>query len=301
MGFLDNSGDIILDAVLTDAGRELLAKADGSFKIVKFALGDDEINYGLYNKSHANGSAYYDLEILQTPILEAFTNNTSAMKSKLLTIPRTNILFLPILKLNQTLPGTTLNASGTFFVTTDEDTEKFSADGGVYVLGNGTMRGVGLNGSAMIIDQGLDTSAIAPKTGLSADLVERQYIIELDNRLASVVSITGQTAQPSYVDDDNVASYYLSLGTDPAFVEKITTVDTTATANTPIEGPRGTRLSLKLKSSLDLQQSTYLFTTLGGTSMFEGVSVYHIDSTVRITGATTGYSIDIPVRFVKNV
>ena len=38
MAFLDNSGDIILDAVLTDAGRERLAKGDGSFKITKFAL-----------------------------------------------------------------------------------------------------------------------------------------------------------------------------------------------------------------------------------------------------------------------
>lgn len=27
MGFLDNSGDIILDVVLTDLGRQLLAKA----------------------------------------------------------------------------------------------------------------------------------------------------------------------------------------------------------------------------------------------------------------------------------
>ena len=73
MGFLDNSGDIILDAVLTDTGRFRLARGDGSFRVAKFALGDDEINYGNYNKDHASGSAYYDLEILQTPILEAFT------------------------------------------------------------------------------------------------------------------------------------------------------------------------------------------------------------------------------------
>ena len=33
MGFLDNSGDIILDAVLTDTGRARLAKGDGSFNI----------------------------------------------------------------------------------------------------------------------------------------------------------------------------------------------------------------------------------------------------------------------------
>jgi hypothetical protein len=65
MSFLDNSGDIILDAVLTDTGRYRLAKGDGTFRITKFALGDDEINYGSYNINHASGSAYFDLSILQ--------------------------------------------------------------------------------------------------------------------------------------------------------------------------------------------------------------------------------------------
>jgi len=101
MAFLDSSGDIILDAVLTDTGRMRLARGDGSFKISKFALADDEINYQLYDKNHTSGSAYYDLEILQTPVLEAFTNNTSMMKNKLMSIPRTNLLYLPVLKLNE--------------------------------------------------------------------------------------------------------------------------------------------------------------------------------------------------------
>ena len=86
MAFLDNSGDIILDAVLTDTGRMRMAKGDGSFKIVKFALGDDEINYSLYNKDHASGSAYYDLDVLQTPVLEAFTDNAASMKSRLISV-----------------------------------------------------------------------------------------------------------------------------------------------------------------------------------------------------------------------
>ena len=68
MAFLDNSGDIILDAVLTETGRMRLARGDGSFRIAKFAFGDDEINYESYNKNHTSGSAYYDLTILQTPI-----------------------------------------------------------------------------------------------------------------------------------------------------------------------------------------------------------------------------------------
>ena len=99
MGFLDNSGDIILDAVLTDLGRKKLAQ--GNFNITQFALGDEEIDYSLYDINHASGSAYYDLEILQTPVLEAFTNNTSTMKSSLVTYSNTDLLFLPVLDLNQ--------------------------------------------------------------------------------------------------------------------------------------------------------------------------------------------------------
>ena len=101
MGFLDNSGDIILDAVLTDLGRERLARGDGSFKITKFALGDDEINYGNYDKNHASGSAYYDLEVLQTPILEAFTDNAASLKYPLITYNNLELLFLPVLPSHQ--------------------------------------------------------------------------------------------------------------------------------------------------------------------------------------------------------
>ena len=105
MGFLDNSGDIILDAVLTDLGRERLARGDGSFKITKFAVADDEIDYGKYNKNNASGSAYYDLDILTTPVLEAFTNNIASVKHKLMTIPRNNLLYLPVLKLANEVDG----------------------------------------------------------------------------------------------------------------------------------------------------------------------------------------------------
>ena len=56
MAFLDNSGDIILDAVLTDAGRLALARGDGSFKITHFAVGDDEIDYSFF--VHKNTSLF---------------------------------------------------------------------------------------------------------------------------------------------------------------------------------------------------------------------------------------------------
>jgi hypothetical protein len=99
MSFLDNSGDIILDAVITDAGRKRMA--EGKFNITKYAFSDEEINYALFNSAHPSGSAFYDLQIMQTPIFEAFTNNTSTMSSKLMTLNDNNYLYLPVLKLNE--------------------------------------------------------------------------------------------------------------------------------------------------------------------------------------------------------
>ena len=110
MSFLDNSGDIILDAVLTDTGRRQLARGDGSFRIVKFAFGDDEVNYELYATGAAGANR--DLDILQSPVFEAFTNNTSILKSKLLSISRTNLLYLPEVKHNTTA-GNALAANTT--------------------------------------------------------------------------------------------------------------------------------------------------------------------------------------------
>jgi len=299
MAFLDNSGDIILDAVLTDTGRMRLARGDGSFKITKFALGDDEINYGSYDKNHASGSAYYDLQILQTPVLEAFTNNTSSMKSKLLSISRTNLLYLPVLELNEVYDGSTaMHGDDYFLVAVDEDTQTQLQTDSIAGRIFGATPGSGAG--YVRVDQGLDTSDISPSNLLDADLTETQYIVELDNRFASLIDTGGtQLASVSFIDDDQIASYYMSLGTDNLFVKNN---EETATIGTQvISGPRGTYLQFSFQASIDLNSSTFLFTQLGSTVTYGSTSYYYLDSVVRVTGATTGYRIDIPVRFAKKV
>lgn len=87
MGYLDNSS-IIVDAILTKKGRELLARQDGSFKITQFALGDDEIDYTLFNENHPNGSQYSGEAIENMHIIEAFPDDNNIMVSKLVTLPR---------------------------------------------------------------------------------------------------------------------------------------------------------------------------------------------------------------------
>ena len=87
MGYLSNT-NFTLDAILTKKGRELLAKNDGSFRITQFALSDDEIDYTLYNPDHPSGSAFFGEAIENTPVLEAFPDETQIMKYKLITLPR---------------------------------------------------------------------------------------------------------------------------------------------------------------------------------------------------------------------
>ena len=107
MAFLDNSGDIILDAVLTDTGRKRLAKGDGSFKVDKFALADDEIDYSLWDTAHPNGSNYYGAVIENMPLLEAFVDENQVMRYKLVSLPK-NTAKLPILE----IPSPTLVFNG---------------------------------------------------------------------------------------------------------------------------------------------------------------------------------------------
>ena len=367
MAFLDNSGDIILDAVLTDTGRMRLAQGDGSFNISKFALGDDEINYALYNKNHSSGSAYYDLEIMQTPVLEAITNNSAQLKSRLMTIARTNLLFMPTLKLNTTTlqaamgtvqaggsaffdrKGTSANdgtliqgdkSDSRFYIAVDEQTQhailntrtntSTGTDEGssLDTLVKGVIQGFNMTGdpnkNMIRIDQGLDTTEISPLVNLDADLLETAFIVELDYRLGRVKATrTPQVAAVNFIDDDNIASYYLTQqGTyinpysGKAPKDNTSAIDDNNSLNSDPQvfgGPRGNTLQFRIEASTELQSSTYLFTQLGSSNavgsdiigldnndnFVKNKTVFFLDSTVRVIGANTGFRLDVPVRYVK--
>ena len=87
MGYLDKA-TITVDAILTNRGRELLAQGtgNGNFQITKFAVADDEVDYGLYNTAHPLGSNYYGAIIENMPVLEATPDETQIMRYKLVTV-----------------------------------------------------------------------------------------------------------------------------------------------------------------------------------------------------------------------
>ncbi len=87
MGFLNNT-TVTVDAILTKKGRELLAQGTQAFNITKFALADDEVDYGLWDTTHPNGSDYYGAVIENMPLLEATPDENHVMRYKLLTLDK---------------------------------------------------------------------------------------------------------------------------------------------------------------------------------------------------------------------
>jgi len=106
MGYLDNSS-VTVDAILTLKGRELLAKGGNAFNITQFAVGDDEVDYTLWNPDHPLGTNYYGTIIENMPITEAIPDETQALKYKLVTLPKqtTNIPVVSVGNSAITLPG----------------------------------------------------------------------------------------------------------------------------------------------------------------------------------------------------
>ena len=337
MGFLDNGGDIILDAVLTDEGRRRLALGDGSFRITKFALGDDEIDYALYDKTPASGSGYEDTRILQLPVFEAFTNNTTSQKNRVMTYADSSLLYLPVVKLNSTLGPTATGTSaplGGYFVSVDQTTTTTILDASTSAASSGGYRlaqaGSTAAQSRVIFDQGLDTqnlslNYLAGGNAQQQSLYESAYLVEVDSRLIGLTTPSDlSVAQPSFIDDDNIATYYFALGTDaPYFARQnegrggsaepsfeITRgggggdrTQNSMIGPTNTTGRLGSRLVFGLRSSLNLQNSQDLFTRLGGTATVtvgaSPLSFSFINTVIRITGFNTGYRVEVPLKLLK--
>jgi len=125
MGYLDNKS-ITVDAILTKRGRELLSRNDGSFRITQFALGDDEIDYTLFNENHPNGSQFAGEAIENMPLIEAIPDESNIMLHKLITLPR-GTSKLPIVTCNVSKVTLTLGSSFVLNPTTHNFNGSFNA------------------------------------------------------------------------------------------------------------------------------------------------------------------------------
>jgi hypothetical protein len=174
MGFLDNStNNLILDAVLTDVGRQFLARNDGSFSIHKYALGDDEVNYGIIAKYGRTVGA--EKIEKNTPIFEALTNQSIAQKYKLISISNPNLLRLPVMSL--------------------------SGDANVDGLNNLVTLGAQTQQTANVTVQ----QTIQNETSIDVELRDQTFIVEVPNLFMQILKNT-----PENVDGNQRATYILT-------------------------------------------------------------------------------------------
>lgn len=115
------------------------------------------------------------------------------MKSKLISISKNNLLFLPVVLINETdgepLNSSTGQSANSFSVLVDETT-----DDAFETLSSDDRKGVffaikNIN-NFIQLDQGLDTTEISSNQPLDPTLTETHYIIELDNRLGTLASVS---------------------------------------------------------------------------------------------------------------
>jgi hypothetical protein len=174
MGFLDHStNNIILDAVLTDIGREFMSRNDGSFSIVKFAFGDDEVDYGTIKKyGRAVGREKIEKN---TPIFEAMTNQNFALKFKLASISNPNLVRLPSLGL------------------TGEGIDVTSSIISMGRSGSGSTRRLTFS------------QTITDEDSIDVELRDQSFIIKVPNDL---LEISGRS--PDSIDHDNIALYLVT-------------------------------------------------------------------------------------------
>ena len=206
MAFLDNSGDIVLDAVLTDLGRKRMA--EGNFRITQFALGDDEIDYRIYDKNHPSGSAYYDLQILQTPVLEAFASSNANINYGLVSFNgNMNLLYMPTMKVwDKTIAvnGTNIQrtSGSVYYVVVNAQT----ADSVLSAMNSDFGSDAGIN---YYQQPGQPDTAIYVETGI-------------DSLNADPPRTTGRTNKQKYLTDQHLIDNNLDVSFDQRFISSVT-------------------------------------------------------------------------------
>ena len=334
MGFLDSSGDIILDAVLTDLGRKRMA--DGEFRITKFALGDDEIDYSLYNANHPSGSAYYDLEILQSPVMEAATRQASSIKYGLLSITRTDLVYMPTLEVNEKLEGKSLVKEGNMYylaanAATHENllsnnankANRFlqpNSNSPTYVIvvesgiANGQRQPTLENRNAAIVQTGLldtnfeikfDNRFVAGARTLVGGKLSNDASNNLEMRLDTFAAQSGVSSL------DFIENYSTAMARGiPNEIAKRGDTGTSGNNFSQFQGPRGSVTAMTFNPSLEINAEgtaipTY-YTLYGRTGQsasslgLGGSDTYDtIDTTIYVRGMASSAQLQIPLRIIR--
>jgi hypothetical protein len=145
MAFLDTSDSILIRATLTEKGKKLLAR--GRFKVAKFSLGDDEIDYELI-KADSMATVAYEPALLNLKSLEAYKDVNKNIQFGLdsydsgvlylseeqlaaidRSMPHAHVSYLPVLKTNNKLDYSPTIMHDRYYVSVNDETTKIINDG----------------------------------------------------------------------------------------------------------------------------------------------------------------------------
>ena len=188
-----DSSAVVVDAVLTKKGRELLSKGRDYFKISKYCFADDEVDYGLWDSDHPNGSNYYGIKIENLPLMEASTDGGKSMRNKLISLNKDQTRVSRITGLQSSI---TVNSNESATITPNTNTSVDSEAGYTLILYDSTAASIVASG---IQDYEGTISATGNMTQLTA--VGKSFVIQSKMQatdLATSIVVTGNESGASY-------------------------------------------------------------------------------------------------------
>jgi len=325
MAFLDNSGTIILDAILTDIGRKRMAQ--GNFNPSKFSLGDDEMDYTLVN---VDDSDYSKLETLST--IEALNSENATINHGLQNFTSDDILYLPQIKINSLLKGAVKikpSMPDFYFVSAnDETTAKLKG----LLTKKQFLESNSYDRNKLFFESGIENNKL-PRNAkareryiLNYNLLDRYFIINCDHRFVDRLLIVDPEGTYFENDEANNLFYdfqslkevtpvslekileyynsYFAIGVDNLIYSHTSAKDDLHSA---IKGPRGSACAFNVKLINELTIDTsgtrdFRYTKFGkvNQTLFGGAKKFdYIDTSIYIQGTSSKATLQVPIRILR--
>ena len=332
MAFLDNSGTIILDAVLTDVGRKRLTQ--GKFNVSKFLLGDDELDYSLIDMTTEDFS-----NVETQPLFEAFAGEDANITYGLVSYPSDDITYIPHIKVNTKIksavrPIARPGYQDSYLVAANRETAKKIKT--LSAASNSFLENDNVSNLKLFVESGIGEKPgfsipRDPKSReryiLNLGLRDSYYAVSCDSRFIETVL---SSKPSSYFRNDNAGRLYsnfqplmrrvktsLNAPIDmyetyliPAVPNLLYNYNGTGldTTYSMFVGPRSTIFAMNVKivdkltspsgsSTIDTRYNRFgklEQTPFGGSSKFD-----IIDTVIYVEGMTTSSRLEIPIKILR--
>ena len=220
MAFTNTSDSIIINATLTEKGKKLLSR--GKFKIAKFTLGDDEIDYRLFNADmrdeedykpaltsinhvealkDVNKNIQFGLNSYDAGILYLTTDAIKAIEP----YKHAYVQYIPVLKLNKILAYSPTLRNDRYYVSVNDETTKIIKDG---ISSFKFLETNNLDIRKLVVETGIDNEpseaeeeSTVPTLGNSEKLIIKKFLVDkdflvlADNRFISSIAGIKKTSR----------------------------------------------------------------------------------------------------------